>query len=109
WPAGAVARDEFGDIGVGDGDEVAARRIERVEEEPGLAGDRPALAREQLLAPVREVAKEREVEELLALAVELVEDARLVLAQPLHRLVEGVHRLERMQLRVGDDADPKRA
>ena len=31
--AGAVARDQVGDVGVGDRDEVAARRIERIEEQ----------------------------------------------------------------------------
>jgi hypothetical protein len=58
---GAVVRDELGDVGVGDGDEVAARRVERVEEHPGFAGHRPALAREDLPAAVREVLEEGEI------------------------------------------------
>src|SRR3546814_7861437 len=59
--AGAVARDQVADVGVGDGDEVAARRIERVQEQPRLPGQRPAVA-EHLPAAVREVAQERSEE-----------------------------------------------
>ncbi|EFF45365.1 hypothetical protein XAUB_05260 [Xanthomonas citri pv. aurantifolii str. ICPB 11122] len=36
--AGAVAADQFADVGVGDGDEVAAGRIERIQEHARFAG-----------------------------------------------------------------------
>jgi two-component system nitrogen regulation response regulator NtrX len=62
--AGAVALDELADVGVGDRDEVAAGRVERVEEKARLAADRPAPRREDLPATVREVAQEGEVERL---------------------------------------------
>ena len=48
--AGSVACDELADVGVGDGNEVAARRIERVQKAPGLAGQRPAPRRQHLFA-----------------------------------------------------------
>jgi hypothetical protein len=41
--AGAIERNQLGDVGVGDADEVAAGRVERIEEQPGLAGQRPGL------------------------------------------------------------------
>ncbi len=50
--SGEVFRDELGDIGVGDRDEVAARRVERIEEHARLARERPARAREHLLAAI---------------------------------------------------------
>jgi len=101
---GMVAHDEFGDVGVADGDEVAARRIEGVEKAPGLAGQCPAVLGKDLLAVVGEAAQEGEVLQLVALAVEVVEERRLVLVQPVHRTLEGVHAGDRVQARVGDDA-----
>jgi hypothetical protein len=107
--AGAVVADQVGDVGVGNGDEVAARRIEGVEEQARLAGQRPALAREHLLAAVREVLEEREVLQQVALAVEFVEQARLVLGEPVHRLLEAVHGVQRVVARVRHDAHRVRA
>ena len=107
--ARAIARDEVGDVGVGDRDEVAARRIERIEEQAGLAGERPAIGREHLLAAVREVAQETEVLQQVPLALDFLRELRLVDAEPFERPLERVHGLERMELRVADDADRVRA
>ena len=91
-------------------DEVAARRIERIEEHAGLAGQRPAIAREHLLAAVREAAQEHEVQQRVAPRRALARRSRgWCSANHSSERVEGVHRLERMHLRVADDADRMRA
>src|SRR3546814_14888783 len=59
--AGAIHRHQFAHIGVAERDEVAARRIERIKEQPGLAGQRPAVGREHLFAAVREATQATEV------------------------------------------------
>jgi hypothetical protein len=99
-----VARDQVRDVRVADGDEIAARRIERIEEHAGLARQRPAIGREYLLAAVGEIAQETEVLQQMALAFDGLGQARLVLAKPFERLLEGVHGFQRMQPGVADYA-----
>ena len=103
--AAAVTRDQRGDVGIADRDEVAARRIERVEKQSGVPGQRPAIARENLLAAMRKMPQESEILQVFTTSVELAIKARLMLGEPCHRLVEGVDRFQWMQARVGDDTD----
>jgi hypothetical protein len=56
-----VLRDQLGDVGVRDGDEVAAGRIERVEEHARFAGQRPARAGKHLLAAVGKASERDEI------------------------------------------------
>ena len=95
--AGAIVRDQLGDVGIADRDEVAAGRIERIEEHARLARERPAIAREHLLAAVGEVAQEQRSP---AAGARLPSSSRAsrgwCTCEPLHRLLEAVHRLQRM-------------
>ncbi len=102
---GAIQGDQFGDIGVGHGDEVAARRIERIKEHARLAGECPAVTRVQLLATVREAAQETEVEQLVAMPLAGIGHQRLEFTQPVQRALEGVHPVQWMDGRIADDAN----
>ncbi len=53
---------------------------------------------------MREVAQEQEVLQLVVTGLERLRHARLVTAQPVHRLRVRVHRLQRMDVAVADDA-----
>ena len=90
-------------------DEVGAGRVERIGEDAGLAGQRPALAREHAGAAVRVVIQPEEVlDQVVVIAADLG-GLRLVLVEPGVRLVEPVDRRVRMHLGVDDDADAGRS
>ena len=90
-------------------DEVRARRVERVGEDAGLAGQRPALVREHAGAAVRVVIEPEEVlDQVVVIAADL-RGLRLVLVEPGVRLVEPVDRRVRVHLGVDDDADAGRS
>ena len=94
-PAVEVGRDEVGDERVADADEVRAGREERVEEGAGVAGQAPALRREDPLGAVRVVAHLEVVLDLLAPSLERARQLGLVLAKPLERAVERLEALVR--------------
>ncbi len=104
-----IARNEFRDVGVAEGDEIRARRIERVEEHRCLAGERPALGAENLPATIRNVAQEAEVEHGIAVRSEFPRQRRLMDLHPREHALETVERLDGMHRRIGHDADRMRA
>ena len=108
--AGAVARDQLADVGVGDRDEVAAGRIERVEEQARLAGERPALGpRTPACSRRRSCGRRRSPAAGGACRRARRTGAAGTSASQSIAFSKRVHRRERMQLRVGDDADRMRA
>ena len=86
-----VDGDQLGDVGVGNGNEVAARRIKRVQKQTRFPGERPALVGEYLLAAIRETFEEREVLKQGAFAVQLVKKTGLVGLEPVHGFFKGIH------------------
>jgi hypothetical protein len=86
----AVPQDHLGDQVVADADEIRARRVERVREDAGLAGQRPALVRVDAGAAVRVVIEPEEVfDQVVVIAADLG-GLRFVLVEPGARLVEPV-------------------
>ena len=78
----AVAQDHLGDEVVAHPDEIRARRIERIGEDPGFAGQRPALAREHPRTAVWIVVQPEEVlDQVVVIAADLG-GLRLVLVEP---------------------------
>ena len=67
--AAHVAHDEIGDAVVAHRDEIRAGRIERIGEHTRLAGQRPAIGREDARAAVREVLQREEVLELAGMGL----------------------------------------
>ena len=100
----SVDGDQFGDVGVADGDEVAAWGVERVDEQTGFSRQRPAVFGEHLFAAVGKALEKGEILQGVAPVVQGIEEQGLVALKPLHGFVERVHLLQRVQGRVGHDA-----
>ena len=101
---------QLGDVGVGDRDEVAARRIERIEEQAGLAGQRPARApRRPACSRTRSGAGTRSPAALSRLPSSSSDRRGWCRSSQSIALSKVFIVVERMQLRVGDDADRMRA
>ena len=95
---------EFGNVGVGDSDEITAGRIERVQKQSGLTGQRPTVsARKNLFASVGKALEESEILQLVAPAVQRFEQLGLVRLEPSHCLVEGIDLLNGMHFGIGHD------
>ena len=103
------AGDEVGRHRVRDRDEVRPRRVERVEERPGLADQAPAIAAGvDLLAAIGEVRNLEEVLDLVEPGLDRIGDLGLVAAEPVDQALERVELLEGVEPRVGAEADGDR-
>lgn len=101
-----IASDHVGDLAVADRDQVQSRRIQRVQEDAGIAGQAPSVAAVEHFARAMAVPlHDPKIPDRVGVFCQHLGQLRLMCAQPCPGLVQGVETVERFEGGVCHDAD----
>ena len=105
-----VSADQIADQAIADGNQIATRRIERVNRNRSLTDEAPALAGEDLLAAIGVVFHDAEILHLVSVLVRPpAAHCGSCCMQPGQCAIKAVHLIKGVHIRIGDDTNTGRA